>query len=374
MKLKDILTEKFEIDVEIGDTILRGRFKNKPVVVKNFGVDDKGQPTINGKKMLSFRIKKLMPKKESVTGEGINETGFKNLSPFEHKLRLALKDEEKQKDFPIKVLRTIQLVKVLGRGKLKNSEEKVYKKLLKKYKLKEGKKEDAAVEKAIIAMVDSMIKAGKKPGEITKHLKSQVPYKITTNSIRKLINRKEIKPGEWLNEDHPISFSKEEMAKLHKDGSIEKDGHTYVYNEGKLNEFEGKPMPMDTPNQFAYLDFKKYAYKKRGIFKKEMLKHGGDSSKMFRTLSALWYKWAWKNDKAWTHIKDSQKFGRALMVMMVDDNLIFDKKAWKKNNKITTVKEEAPPGMEKVVKALKKKKDIDNPYAVAWGIYNKKNK
>ena len=63
IKLKDILTEKFEIDVEVGDTILRGKFKNKPVIVKDFGVDDKGQPTINGKKMLSFRIKKLMPQK-----------------------------------------------------------------------------------------------------------------------------------------------------------------------------------------------------------------------------------------------------------------------------------------------------------------------
>ena len=89
--------------------------------------------------------------------------------------------------------------------------------------LGEGKKEDASVEKAIVAMVDSMIKAGKKPREITKHLKSQVPYKITTNSIRKLINRKEIKPGEWLN--------------------------------------EGRPMFQEKPNELAYLDFKKWAYK-----------------------------------------------------------------------------------------------------------------
>lgn len=66
IKLKDILSEKFEIDLEVGDTILRGKFKNKPVVVKSFGTDDNGQPTINGKKMLSFRIKKLMPKKESM--------------------------------------------------------------------------------------------------------------------------------------------------------------------------------------------------------------------------------------------------------------------------------------------------------------------
>ena len=66
IKLKNILNEKYEIDLEIGDTILRGKFKNKPVVVKDIGTDEHGQPTINGKKMLSFRIKKLMPKKESM--------------------------------------------------------------------------------------------------------------------------------------------------------------------------------------------------------------------------------------------------------------------------------------------------------------------
>ena len=49
------------IDLQIGDTILTGRFKNKKVVVKEFGVDDKGQPTVNGRPMLKFRIKKLMP-------------------------------------------------------------------------------------------------------------------------------------------------------------------------------------------------------------------------------------------------------------------------------------------------------------------------
>ncbi len=66
IKLKDIISEKFEIDLEVGDTILRGKFKNKPVVVKDIGTDEHGQPTVNGKKMLSFRIKKLMPKKESI--------------------------------------------------------------------------------------------------------------------------------------------------------------------------------------------------------------------------------------------------------------------------------------------------------------------
>ena len=35
------------------------------------------------------------------------------------------------------------------------------------------------------------------------------------------------------------------------------------------------------------------------------------------------------------------------------------------------LEEVAPPGKEKMVKALKKDPDIDNPWAVAWSMYNK---
>ena len=33
---------------------------------------------------------------------------------------------------------------------------------------------------------------------------------------------------------------------------------------------EARPMFQDTPNEFAYLDFKKWAYKNRGKIKKEL--------------------------------------------------------------------------------------------------------
>ena len=112
------------------------------------------------------------------------------------------------------------------------------------------------------------------------------------------------------------------------------------YARELLKEFSGRPIPMDTPNVVTYSDFKKYAYKNRKMFKKEMLKHDGDSSKMFMTLSALWYKWASKNAKEFTHIKNKLKFGRSLMVMMVKDNLVFDKKKFGKDNNITHVKEQ----------------------------------
>ncbi|HDL86510.1 MAG TPA: hypothetical protein ENH11_09340 [Candidatus Acetothermia bacterium] len=54
------------LDIEKGDTILTGRFKNSPQEVKSFGTDANGQPTINGRKVLTFRINKLMPKEKQV--------------------------------------------------------------------------------------------------------------------------------------------------------------------------------------------------------------------------------------------------------------------------------------------------------------------
>ena len=61
-QLRKIIAEALDLDIDIGDVILTGRFKNKRTVVKEIGVDDNGQPTINGMKALSFRIEKLMPK------------------------------------------------------------------------------------------------------------------------------------------------------------------------------------------------------------------------------------------------------------------------------------------------------------------------
>ena len=52
------------IDLQGGDVILTGRFKNKREIVKSIGVDKLGQPTVNGKPMLKFRIEKAMPEEK----------------------------------------------------------------------------------------------------------------------------------------------------------------------------------------------------------------------------------------------------------------------------------------------------------------------
>ena len=56
LKLLNLITEKIVLDVKVGDVILAGRFKNKKVVVKSIGKDEHGMPTINGKKVVNFRI------------------------------------------------------------------------------------------------------------------------------------------------------------------------------------------------------------------------------------------------------------------------------------------------------------------------------
>ena len=52
---------KIELDIEIGDILLGGRYKNKRIVVRDIGKDEFGQPTINGQTILKFRIEKFLP-------------------------------------------------------------------------------------------------------------------------------------------------------------------------------------------------------------------------------------------------------------------------------------------------------------------------
>jgi hypothetical protein len=95
---------------------------------------------------------------------------------------------------------------------------------------------------------------------------------------------------------------------------------------------EGRKTRQETPNEFWYLEFKKWAYKKRGKIKKELIeikntnRPGGSTGQMFQRMEAYWLEWANKNNKDANFIDDINtggKFGRALVLMMIDDNLVF---------------------------------------------------
>ena len=51
----DLMKEDVNVDVDKGDEVLMGKFKNKKVTVKDIGKDQHGMPTINGKQATTFR-------------------------------------------------------------------------------------------------------------------------------------------------------------------------------------------------------------------------------------------------------------------------------------------------------------------------------
>ena len=51
----DLVKEDVNVDVDKGDEVLMGKFKNKKVTVKDIGTDGHGMPTINGKQATTFR-------------------------------------------------------------------------------------------------------------------------------------------------------------------------------------------------------------------------------------------------------------------------------------------------------------------------------
>jgi len=68
--ISNLLTEianKHTKDFQVGDTILVGRWKNSPAIVKGWGKDPRNQPTVKTTKgpfnLYRFRIQKLMKDK-----------------------------------------------------------------------------------------------------------------------------------------------------------------------------------------------------------------------------------------------------------------------------------------------------------------------
>lgn len=53
---RKFITEIIKLDIKVGDVIMGGKFKNKKVIIKTIGKNEKGDITINGKPLLRFRL------------------------------------------------------------------------------------------------------------------------------------------------------------------------------------------------------------------------------------------------------------------------------------------------------------------------------
>ena len=56
MRLYNWLNEDITIPINVGDTVLGGKFKNKRIVIKDIGKNEKGDITINGKPLMKYRL------------------------------------------------------------------------------------------------------------------------------------------------------------------------------------------------------------------------------------------------------------------------------------------------------------------------------
>lgn len=70
-KNKKIFEESINVDVNKGDMVLMGKFKNKETKIKDIGKDNHGMPTINGKKAVTFRVPEKKNYNEIIDGDSI---------------------------------------------------------------------------------------------------------------------------------------------------------------------------------------------------------------------------------------------------------------------------------------------------------------
>jgi hypothetical protein len=77
-KLNSHIYEDVNVDVDKGDVVLMGKFKNKKVQVKDIGKDDHGMPTINGKQATTFRTTEEMAKADL---DSVERYADRELSP-----------------------------------------------------------------------------------------------------------------------------------------------------------------------------------------------------------------------------------------------------------------------------------------------------
>lgn len=88
------VNEEIKLDISVGDILLTGKFKNKRIIVKTIGKDDLGQPTINGRSMLNFRIEKNLPKdkQSKETREGTDTVKKESTTITKSQLREMIRE------------------------------------------------------------------------------------------------------------------------------------------------------------------------------------------------------------------------------------------------------------------------------------------
>ena len=249
---------------------------------------------------------------------------------------------------------------------------KAVKKAFPKAKIKEGINEGKLNKKDVAYQLSIDYSGNTKP-KITKLNNKEISifygYKINPKEVIKSIEKVA-----------PATLKHKKWSSIMTGGGV----HTFTYDlvesvnemsqlakkHGKFGQ-TGVPFPTTEPNEFAYLDFKKWAKKQEKKIKKQMSILRDD--RIFRAMEFVWQTWDKKaNDGAFSHIKGN-KFGRALVKMMWKDNLVFDTKSnriiklkelaesskiWQHLDKIWKLRDEAMDVEENIIMRTKELKQL----------------
>lgn len=141
-------------------------------------------------------------------------------------------------------------------------------------------------------------------------------------------------------------------------------------NSGPQKPVEHKPSSMSSPQAY-------YASKKPGQYTGDSVEHPEDTNVISEISSATLDSYKEKAKKSADDLTSKGEYRKSTNrwsnVMKATGKQIDKTTAniKKSLNKEETVSEVAPPGFKGTVKAMKKHKDIDNPYALAWSMKNK---
>jgi hypothetical protein len=141
-------------------------------------------------------------------------------------------------------------------------------------------------------------------------------------------------------------------------------------NSGPQKPVEHKPSSMSSPQAY-------YASKKPGEYTGDSVQYSDDTNVISEISSATLDSYKEKAKKSADELsskgqyrKSTNRWGNIMKATgkQIDKTTADIKKSL---NKEETVSEVAPPGFEGTVKAMKKYKGIDNPWALAWSMKNK---
>jgi hypothetical protein len=110
LTLENPIEEDINVPINVGDTVLGGKFKNKKIVVKDIDKNEKGDITINDKPLLRVRTIKegynVYYTKIGAYGGGVEKRTLLNPKPFQHKRAANHFAESQAKKHNIKVDKT----------------------------------------------------------------------------------------------------------------------------------------------------------------------------------------------------------------------------------------------------------------------------